>query len=253
MLRVRRHDRAISDDSDLVWLIHVHREQAEIAWCLRHLRAHYPRARVVVINDGDGMDYERVLQPFKVHYINGTHLHHLSTCHLYIRRFCEAMLEGSEEYCIKIDPDTKIWRRLSYLPDMSSIFGSVETTTEAGRQKIAPPANVQGGFIGCTRDVIRDILDSPQLSADACTRKCFRTWARAGDMVSVVAAARFSDDFLLSWLAGQCGVIPLELREVCSNWRRPPDNSDGRFAVTHPHKLSERRVKRTGIVGDRVC
>jgi hypothetical protein len=88
-----------------------------------------------------------------------------------------------------------------------------------------------------TRDVVDAIVASDLLTEEYCATRCLDTWARCLDMAKTVAHDRFCDDFVLSWLAHRLGVPIVESADIRCRWRRPVDNPDLRFAVTHPHKL----------------
>jgi hypothetical protein len=239
MIQHLRHEFVAScDDTDIVWAIHLYRERRQIAWCLPLLRAQYPASRVVLINDGDDEDYEDLAQAFACDYVRGEHLCQLSTCHLYVRRMLCALSRGSETYCVKIDPDTRVWRRFSVLPGFSSMFGTLETITELHREEISVPANVQGGCMGMTRDVVEAMLASDLLTEEYCVTRCLETWTRCRDMVLTVRQGRFCDDFVLSWLAHRLAIPIVESPDIRSRWRRTVSNPDLRYAITHPHKLA---------------
>ncbi len=234
---VRQQFTSAIDDTDIVWGMHLWHERSQLEWCLPLLRAQYPRSRVALINDGDGDDYSDVARRFDCDYIHGEHLGRLREGHLFVRRLLGELRRGSESYCFKIDPDTRIWRRFATLPAFSCVFGTLETLTEGCRDEILVPANVQGGCIGMTSDVVDAMLASDGLSEEQCATRCFEGWARCHDTLRVVARDRFCDDFIISWLAHALGVPIVESTEIRSRWRRKIVNPGLRFAITHPHKL----------------
>jgi hypothetical protein len=225
------------DDPDIVWAIQLYRSRRQLEWCLPLLRRHYPESRVVLINDGDGETYEDIAAQFRCEYICGEHLYHLSMCHLYVRRLLRALRQGAESYCFRIDPDTGVWRRFSALPAFSSLFGTLETISEGHGDEILVPANVQGGCIGITGDVVEAMLASELLSEEYLSTRCLETWARCRDMAKTARIGQFCDDFVLSWLAHRLGVPIVESADIRSRWRKTIDNPDLRYAITHPHKL----------------
>lgn len=227
-------------DREIAWVINAYNCYDQLEWCMSNLRSAYPSSRVVIVSDGDDVDYRSITHRYGCHHVVGEHLHTLETCDGYVRRSLSALLDGIESYCFKIDPDTKVWRRFMRLPSFSSIFGSLETVSEAGREPIGVPANVQGGFIGMTRDAVESMLKSDSLSYEHCTLKCLDTWARCIDMMLTVNNKSFCDDFLISWLANDVGIPIVGLEEVRSFWRRTPVNVDAKYAVTHPHKIVRR-------------
>jgi hypothetical protein len=225
------------DDADIAWTMQLYRCREQLAWCLRTLRSAYPGARVSLIVDGDDERYEDLADQFGCSLLRGSHWLSLETCHLYIERLLTVMTSGPEPYTIKIDPDTKVWRRFERLPGFSSIFGTLENVTENLRDEVRGAANVQGGCIGATRDALVAILESGILSHRSCAVEYRRTWARCVDMMSVASRGRFCDDFVISWAAHELGIPIVESAEIRSRWRRTADNADLQYAVTHPHKL----------------
>lgn len=224
-------------DRDIVWAIQLYRSGIQIDWCLEHLRATHPNSRVVLIVDGDGHDYGATARANDCVLIEGTHLHRLDTCHLYVRRLLHAMAEGGESYAFRIDPDTCVWRQFAALPAFSCMFGTLETITEGRQAEIDGAPNVQGGCLGVTRDVVLELLASNVLTHDNCATRHLATWARCEDMARTAARGMFCDDFVLSWAARAIGA-PIEAHdEIRSRWRRPVDNAGLKYAVTHPHKL----------------
>jgi hypothetical protein len=224
-------------DRDIVWGLQVYNCVAQATWCLNRLRRQYPGSRIVVISDGDDQSYEALRGWSGVEFIDGTHLHTLETCHLYVARMLRALVSGPESYCFKIDPDTCVWRRLLNLPHSPSMFGTLETLSEWRRSPIRSPPNVQGGCIGMTRTAAEAIVNSSVLTYDLCVARALETWARCTDMVQTVAQNRFCDDFVLSWAAGAVNIPIVASPEINSRWRWPVDNSRLTYAVTHPHKL----------------
>lgn len=238
-IRPLRHTFATDfTEADIAWVIHLYRCRAQAAWCLEHLRKAYRRSRVVLLSDGDDDAYEDIARRFKCTLVRGKHLYRLNTAHLWVARLLRHLLDGPETYLFKIDPDTHVWRKLRSLPSFTSLFGTLETVSEGCRAEIDVPANVQGGCIGMTRDAAAAMLSSRLLGRRSCAVDCHRTWARSVDMDLVVASGRFSQDFLISWLAHALEIPIVECPEIRSRWRRVIENPSKRYAITHPHKLS---------------
>jgi hypothetical protein len=224
-------------DADIVWTVQLHHSYAQLDWCLSHLRAIYPDARVVLIADGDGVDYGPLASRYGCTYHEGQHWMTLEHSHLYVRRLLTLSLNGNETYCFRIDPDTRVWRRFTRLPAFSAIFGTLETISE-GQSEIRVPANVQGGCLGLTRDAAAAILESGHVNEINCGERALQTWARCRDMRIKTRRGSCSDDFILSWAAHECGIPLVECAEIRSRWRRHVTNVGLQYAVTHPHKLA---------------
>lgn len=226
-------------DSDIAWAIPVYKSRQQLQWCLSHLRRHYPKSRVMLISEGDDDKYDDIASDFKCHHVHGELLLHLQTCHLWVDRILRSLLAGDETYLIKIDPDTGVWRRLSALPAFSSLFGTLETISEGHGAEIDVPANVQGGCMGITRDVVQEILSSGLLNEESCGKDYRKTWARCSDMIWMAENDRCGEDFVISWACYALRVPIVECPEIRCRWRRQVTNETLRYAITHPHKLKD--------------
>ncbi len=234
---VRRTVHVDIDDGDIAWVIQVFHSRDQLQWCVPFLREHYPRSRVVVISDGDDEAYEDIGEQYGLDVRRGEHLMSLASSHLYVERLLRAFLEGSEAYCLRLDPDARVWRRFRELPAFSSLFGTLETITEGLAAEIRVPANVQGGCLGLTRDAVAAIVESGLLSREMCVTRRRETWVRCDDIFHWTQRGHVCDDHILSWAAYQLGIPIVESAEIRSRWRRTVANEDRRYAVTHPHKL----------------
>ena len=230
------HDVA-PDDDDVAFGIQVFKSYDQLSWCLPHLREHYPSSRVTIIGDGDGVNYRILAGKWNCDYVVGQHLMRLESGHRYVRRLLACLLSGPERYLFRLDPDALVWRRFTSLPRFSCMFGTIETLSEAHLDEVAFPPNLQGGCIGLTRDVASEILGSRLLTRRNCSIAAESTWARCRDMQMTVNRGAVSDDFLLTWAAGELGIPIVDSPEIRSRWRRTPSNDNRRYAVTHPHKL----------------
>src|SRR5258708_5059724 len=235
---MRLRMRVPRNDQEIAWALQLHHCRPQLLSCLSLLRAQYPTSRVVLIVDGDDEEYGDIAAAYHCDLVRGVHLMARSTCHLYVNRLLQALLAGNEHYPFKIDPDTRVWRRFSLLPAFSSMFGTLETTTERRRDPISVPPNVQGGCLGITRDPAADILERRVINEQSCVTDYAQTWARCTDMLACAARGRCCDDFILSWAAHAVGLPLVGLEEIRSYCRRTVENDDLRYAVTHPHKQS---------------
>jgi hypothetical protein len=227
-------------DRDIVWCVHVYDSVRQLAWWAHNVRRNYPRSRVVVVNDGDVCDYSRIVDEWEFEYVSGAHLMCLGLAHEYVSRMLRVVSQGNEKIGFKIDPDAKVWRRLRVAPGQPCMFGTIETVTENLRAPIFGPPNIQGGCIGMSLEVAREILSLGILTKEACAKEYERTWARCRDMKLAAQKGRMCDDFVLTWAASCAGVPLVGCPEIGSAWRRTPANEDLRFAVTHPHKVDDK-------------
>ena len=240
--RIRLQYNSNIADDQIAWAIQLHNSRLQLEWCAPLIRRCYPASRVVLITDGDEQYYEDLADKYGFELVLGLHWMTLQTCHLYVNRLLEHLLDGPEEYLFRIDPDTKLWRRVNALPAFSSLFGTLETISEYLRDEILVPANVQGGCIGMTRDAADELLSSGVLNHQSCVTDYKSTWARCADALAMAQKGTFADDFVLSWAAFRLGIPVVECEEIRSRWRRDTFNDDLRYAITHPHKLDKVRT-----------
>lgn len=227
-------------DRDIAWCIQLY--QSHPAACLQHLRTHYPDSRVVLLVDGDHGNlarYAELADEFHAELVGGEHLMAFSTSHLYVERLLRQALRGNERFFFRIDPDTRIWRRFHWLPDLACAFGTLETVSEALKDRIRHPPNIQGGCIGLTREVVERVLESGVLSHQRCVVEARAGWVRCADCEHVAGSGSMLDDYVLSWAVDAAGFPVVQHPEIGSYWRRAVPNDALKFAVTHPHKEME--------------
>ncbi len=224
-------------DRDIAWCIQLYQSHPEA--CLQHLRTHYPESRVVLLMDGDKehLDrYTRLSEAYKTELVQGEHLMAFHSSHLYVERMLRQGLQGDERFYFRIDPDAKLWRRFRWLPAMPCAFGTLETVTEALKDRIRHPPNIQGGCFGLTREVVEGVLASGLLSHQHCVAEARQGWVRCADCEHIASRGMMLDDFVLSWAADAAGFPIIQHPEIASYWRHPVANDALRFAITHPHK-----------------
>lgn len=227
-------------DHDIAWCVQLYQSNPEA--CLRHLRTHYPGSRIVLLADGDSKSlprYAKLATEFRANLVLGEHLMALSSSHLYVERMLRQALRGAERFYFRIDPDTRIWRRFSWLPDLACAFGTLETVSEAFKDRIRHPPNIQGGCIGFTREVVEGVLASDVLSHQRCVMDARAGWVRCADCEHIADRGMMLDDFVLSWAVDASGFPVLSHPEIASYWRNALPNGALSFAVTHPHKEME--------------
>ncbi|MCE9582432.1 MAG: hypothetical protein K8T20_08065 [Planctomycetes bacterium] len=236
-MRLRRPD---PPDSEIVWCMNLHKTHPGTS--LQHLRESYPDSRLVLIVDGDSENlprYQAVGREFRAQVLPGEPYFNLASGHRYVERVLRQGLAGPERYLFKIDPDTRIWRRFSWLPDFPCAFGTLETVTMAFGVRVGHPPNVQGGCMGYTREVIEGVLASGLLSSDRCVTNAASGWSRNKDCEHMVARGKVHDDFLSSWAVDAAGFPLCQHPEIASYWREAVPNENLAYVVTHPHKSME--------------
>ncbi|MFV0445652.1 MAG: hypothetical protein ACK5Q5_18885 [Planctomycetaceae bacterium] len=214
-------------DADLTFYLQVCRDYRRAEWCLDHLRAHFPAARVIVISDGDpDPRFESFVPRFSVEYRAGERLYGLEHGGRMIARMLSAW-ECSSDFLFKIDPDTLVHRRFRWLPcDNLAVFGMGLPT--------------QGGVMGFTRAAGERLLQSRLLASPLLTDPA-RSWgvmadgAVNADLLKMVQSdGRIRFDWVLAWCCRQLGIPQIWFDEVFSVWRDPvPEDID--VALSHPH------------------
>lgn len=187
----------------------------QLYWCLANLRKHYPLAHVLVIIEGENISN---LDMFKVNVIYGKNLWNVDIggCgQLWNRRF-KYFLKSNKQYLFRIDSDTKIEKRLSFLPVIDCVFGTVVGCSER--------RFIQGGFVGLTRNIAVKILKSGVLM----NRK-FNDYKYYVNKKWLA-----SDDRALKEL-NMIGVPFYNHPEIKCVWRGSVQS--GKYAITHPHKI----------------
>lgn len=232
-------------DREIAWCIQLY--QSNPAVCLQHLRTHYPDSRVVLLVDGDRGNlarYAELAAEFRAELVSGEHLMAFPSSHLYVERMLQQALRGNERFFFRIDPDTRVWRRFRWLPGLACAFGTLETASEAFKDRIRHPPNVQGGCIGVTREVVEGVLQSGVLSHQQCVVEARAGWVRCADCEHVAGRGMMLDDYVLTWAVDAAGFPIVSHPEIASYWRNAVPNATLNFAVTHPHKEMEAAGRR---------
>jgi len=225
------------DDEDITFYLQVYRDAAEAEQCLRSLRRHYPRSRVIVISDGDDdRRHARLARRFGAEYTAGERLYGIEHGGKMIQREFDAFLARPSDYLFKIDTDTRIHRRFRYLPTGCVAFGTLELEAVITHVKLDFPS-VQGGCMGFTLEAARRIAESGLLLSD----ELLDYRATYADIPAIVLRAEnrglISDDFINRYVCRRLGIPLMEYDEVRSLFRGKIAPDGEGFAVTHPHKL----------------
>ena len=233
-MHYRPHDR------DLTFYLQVFRDQREAQWCLRNLRRHYPQARVLMVSDGDDHPrWNQIAQRFDARYVAGQRLYGTEHGGRLIQRMLDLYHEQPTPYLIKIDTDTWVHRRLTHLPTGCKVFGTLEWTTWADEQPLGFP-NVQGGFVGYTREAAQLIRSSRLLISNR-LQDYANTYADVDEIRRRAESGMVSSDFLTRYACKSLGIECVEFDDVKSQYRGWVPEIDGQFAFTHPHKEVARR------------
>ena len=222
-------------DSELTFYLPIYRNHDLADACLSRLRTHFPCARVIIRSDGDhDTRYPGLAARHRAEYRAETRLFPVENGGAAIARMLELFLERPSRLLLKIDPDTVVHRRFAYLPTQSGHFGTVMGT----------PGNraVQGGCMGLSIDAARNIdqsglLRHPDLKNPGARRDESPYWRILARRAERCGLSSF--DWSLGWAAAELRIPVFEFPEVHCTWKTPVDNSDLRYAITHPGVLPD--------------
>ncbi|MEM6854069.1 MAG: hypothetical protein AAF911_14790 [Planctomycetota bacterium] len=227
-------------DNDITFYLQVYRDVREAKWCLTNLRRVYPKANVLMVSDGDDHPvWPKIAQRFNARYVAGARLYATEYGGRMIQRMLDLFSENPTPYLVKIDTDTWVHRRLQYMPTGCKVFGTLEWVTWAGQEPLGYP-NVQGGFVGYTREAIQ-LMRSSKLLISTRLQDYENTYADVADIRRRAEKGMVSFDFLTRYACKSLGITCEEYDEVKSQYRGWVPETDGQFAFTHPHKEIARR------------
>ncbi len=227
------------DDEDITFYVQVYRDYPYAEACLKHLRRHYRRSRVIIISDGDDDPrYEQLAERYLADYIAGEALYPVENGGKMVQRMLDAFLTKPSDYLFKIDTDTRIHRRFRYLPKGRCVFGTLEWETSRGQAKLDFPS-VQGGCTGFTLESAREIAESKLLlSSDLLDYG--QTYADNPDILyRAEKKGIISTDFVKRYVCRQLGIPLISFNEVYSVYRGDIALTGSGYAITHPHKHTE--------------
>lgn len=222
-------------DNDITFYLQVYRDVREAKWCLANLRRVYPKANVLMVSDGDDNSvWPKIAQRYNARYVAGARLYATEYGGRMIQRMLDLFGENPTPYLVKIDTDTWVHRRLQYMPTGCKVFGTLEWVTWAGQEPLGYP-NVQGGFVGYTREAVH-LMRSSKLLISTRLHDYENTYADVADIRRRAERGMVSFDFLTRYACKALGITCEEYDEVKSQYRGWVPETDGQFAFTHPHK-----------------
>jgi hypothetical protein len=189
-----------------------------------------------MISDGDNDPrYERLSCQHKTEYRRGERLYPVEHGGRMLQRMFDAFLEQPSTCLIKLDTDTRVHRRLQYVPRGRVVFGTLEQETHQSKTRLDFP-NVQGGCLGFTLDSARAIADSKLLLSE----RLLDYRGTYADNPDIIARAQnvglISCDFVIRYVCRKLNITPVQFDEVNSIYRGQIPHGGGGFAITHPHK-----------------
>ncbi len=240
-------------DEDLTFSMQLYRDYRDATRSLSRLRQIYPRARVLLISDGDSDPRLRRLERrFNTRLVCGTSMYATEFGGRMLQRNFKLFLEAPTAYWIKIDPDTHCHRRLKGVPTVDGLFGTLRD--DACHDDAPNYPVVQGGFVGMSQRLVRQIVLSGELERQELTD--FAGTYAVNPFV--VARARekhlVSTDFLLRYVGKRLCLPVIGFPEVHCVTESDRIRPNPQAAFTHPHKsvwLTLRRAaqNRKGLAG----
>jgi hypothetical protein len=221
-------------DEDLTFFMGLYRDRERAIGALSLLRKHYPNVRVIVRSDGDHDPLNHELtERFNVEYLAEERLYSIEHGGAMVARSLQLFLNMPTRYLIKIDTDTAVHRRLHFLPDISGIYGRIQTNKEG----LYP--SVQGGCVIFSQEAASRIIDSgilmdPRLKDPWTYRNDSGYLRRMGRRVNRCGLCSY--DWMIGWAADELQIPMLSFSEVNSRakLREQDKNEDLRYAITHP-------------------
>lgn len=198
-----------------------------ITFCVDLIWKAYPGGSVVIVADQPRTDLAAVPakfvqrpKPLKVQPEGGNWWH----------SFFEEALRETGDIIFKFDPDARISRKLSYIPDVDC-FGSL-----LGKGEVQE--HIQGGCQAFWRTSAQKLYDSKVFTFPALTD--WKTWAfkRDYDYDWAEWKGYLSTDRIIMWGLRACGMSwgnHAEIISLCKHDWLPADLTP--WAITHPHKV----------------
>ena len=211
-----------------VFIITVFREPVSlILQAVNSVKEHEPRIPITVIADGEIREDLFVpshIANFK--FIQGEHLKKLGVAAKWWKRFIVEGLEQNADYLIKFDPDAKMWRSIRDNP-IGNHFGTVQAKY-----------SIRGGCQGITSKLAKTLLDSGIL--DDPKMSLPETWVSPKNDIKKIDHFKktnyFSTDMTMEYMTECINEPAIHWSEVKSDWKKVPNNTDLKYAITHPHK-----------------
>lgn len=199
-----------------------------LSLCLSHLRKNYEHDRIVVFSDGDeDPACERTALDFGTEFYQNERLHLAKHGGKLWIKILEVFLSNPSKCLIKIDTDTKCWKRLSIIPDGCCIFGDLRLCLP---EKFM---HIQGGCKGTTFEACKRIFESKELEAE---------WIRHPERYCCVERlfslkGKGCEDRYMDFIYRKLDITKTIHPEIKSLYTTaPPSNKDLTYAFTHPHK-----------------
>lgn len=139
--------------------INVYRDREMVNECLVWLRRSYPHSRVLLISDGDGVDYSEIAARHRAEFLaQPERLRPHPTGNRWWNRFLSILGRYNADYYVRLDPDTRFLRPVRFWPD--------DVGSDLRRLEGLDYPLVTGGCVSFTARSLARILASDLLYVD---------------------------------------------------------------------------------------
>lgn len=152
----------------ICFAMYVWREKDPLIDALAHLRAAYPAADVLVHADGDRKNYDAyrdICREFSAEFGHGMRLRPHPHGGEWLDRLLTWMATKDADWYIKLDPDTRVLRPLTFFPD-ADLFGLWRMVADFRRHPPTYYRFLTSAFIAMNGHALRQLTDSRELCAE---------------------------------------------------------------------------------------
>ncbi len=215
-------------DADITFYLVVYQDFDRAVWCLQNVRTHYPFARIVIDVDGDNDPrWASLRELFHVDVFYGGRLFVIPCGGQLVLRALRRYVDvpAVSRWLFRIDTDTEVRRRFHELPPFH-YFGQYDNWRNF----------VQGGCIGLSRTICRQVLNSKCLELQELARPI--VWQRGHPEIARerLTQGLVSFDWIVNWAMCLLKVQAQDFKEIRSTWQTPIA-ADVDCAIAHPCKI----------------
>jgi len=230
-------DTSTHQDQDLAFYIQVHKDEIALRDCLPRLRKAYPASSIILVSDNDTRPvWDRLAKRFGCRYFPGEYLYGIESGGRILLRQLDHLLNTPKhpaKWLSKIDPDTRVHRRLHKLPTEYGAHGTLEH--DIFGEPVSPPS-LQGGAQIFTREAAQYIVDSGLLTDDKLL-DYKNTYAQIPAVAyRATSRGQLSQDYLLRYVCMELDVPIFDFDEIYTLGTGPVDLAGRDVAISHPYK-----------------
>lgn len=206
-------------------------EQANLAWAsLGALRRVYPNERIVFFSDGDPHPMlVEIARRLGLEFVAGSRLHLAEHGGRLWQGYLEKFLERPTSHLVKVDCDTKAWRRMTWPAPSDCVCGDLRPCEPEGFM------HVQGGCKVIGAEACKVLAGSGVLLDER--YKDVSSYCGPERAASLLPTRLGCEDRYMAHACRRSGVPLRRHPEVLSRPFGPPPSNPGlRLAFTHPHK-----------------